>query len=118
MNPSEKNKIIGQNIKYVRSKMNLTQAELAQYIGVSREQLAYYESGERSITTIQLTKLAELFCMDEYDFYEEDIQNVQVNIAFAFRAEKLSLQDLKSISQFKKIVRNYINMEKVLNSHE
>jgi hypothetical protein len=57
--------------------------------------------------------LASLFCLDEYDFYEEDAQRRKVNMAFAFRADHLREEDLQSIAQFKKIVRNYLNMKKV-----
>ncbi len=108
------NIIIGQNIKSLREKMGLTQDALAQYLGTSREQIAYYETGKRSTPSAQLSKLSNLFCMNEYDFYEEDVQTRSVNIAFAFRADELQPQDLESIAQFKKIVRNYISMKKVM----
>ena len=114
MTISNTNLIIGQNIRTLREKMGLTQEVLAQYLGTSREQMAYYEIGQRSIPSAQLSKLANLFCMNEYDFYEEDLQNRSVNIAFAFRADELQAQDLESIAQFKKIVRNYISMKKVM----
>lgn len=110
----QSNNIIGQNIKALREKMGLTQETLALYLGTSREQLGYYEIGQRSIPSVQLSKIADLFCLNEYDFYEEDIQNRSINIAFAFRAEELKPQDLQSIAQFKKIVRNYISMKKVM----
>lgn len=108
------NFIIGQNIRTLREKMGLTQEALAQYLGTSREQIGYYEIGQRSIPSVQLSKLANLFCMNEYDFYEEDLQSRSINIAFAFRADELQAQDLQSIAQFKKIVRNYISMKKAM----
>lgn len=94
--------------------MSLTQDALAKYLNCKREYIAYYETGQRSIPSSQLIKLANLFCMNEYDFYEEGSPNKNINIAFAFRADELNSQDLESIAQFKKIVRNYINMKKVL----
>jgi transcriptional regulator with XRE-family HTH domain len=106
--------IIGQNIKALREKMGLTQAALGQYLEISREQIGYYEIGQRSIPSAQLSKLANLFCMNEYDFYEEDSQSKSINIAFAFRADELQTQDLQSIAQFKKIVRNYMSMKKAM----
>ncbi|MDZ4808202.1 MAG: helix-turn-helix transcriptional regulator [Bacteroidota bacterium] len=110
------NIIIGQNIKTLREKMGLTQEALAQYLETKREYIGYYEIGQRSIPSAQLSKLANLFCMNEYDFYEEDVQNKNINIAFAFRADELKAQDLESIAQFKKIVRNYISMKKALSN--
>jgi transcriptional regulator with XRE-family HTH domain len=114
MSVSNSNIIIGQNIKALRNKMGLTQEALAQYLVISRELIGFYEIGQRAIPSAQLTKLANLFCMNEYDFYEEDAQNKNINIAFAFRADELHAQDLESIAQFKKIVRNYLSMKKVL----
>jgi Predicted transcriptional regulators len=116
MTVSKSNTIIGKNIKTLREKMGLTQDALAGYLGTSREQISYYENGQRNIPSVQLTELANLFCMDEYDFYEEDLTNRSINIAFAFRADELEPQDLKSIAQFKKIVRNYINMKNVMDN--
>lgn len=110
------NIIIGQNIRTLREKMGLTQDALAQYLGTSREQVAYYETGKRSTPSAQLSKLANLFCMNEYDFYEEDLQSRGINIAFAFRADEVQPQDLESIAQFKKIVRNYISMKKAMSN--
>jgi transcriptional regulator with XRE-family HTH domain len=108
------NIIIGQNIRTLREKMGLTQEALAQYLNAKREAIAYYEIGQRSIPSAQLSKLANLFCMNEYDFYEEDLQGRSINIAFAFRADEFQAQDLESIAQFKKIVRNYISMKKAI----
>lgn len=112
--PSTSNtiQIIGRNIQMLRTKIGLTQEALAQYLGTSREQVAYYESGSRMVSSSHLSKLADLFCMNEYDFFEEDITNRKINIAFAFRADILQPEDLASIAKFKKIVRNYLNMKK------
>ncbi len=114
MTTTNPNIIIGQNIKTLREKIGLTQETLAQYLGTSREQVGFYEIGQRSAPSAQLSKLANLFCMNEYDFYEEDLQNRSINIAFAFRADELQSQDLQSIAQFKKIVHNYMSMKKVI----
>ena len=91
--------------------MGLTQEMLAHYLGTSREQVGYYEIGSRSVTTDHLAKLADLFCMNEYEFYEEDPEKFQINLAFAFRAEGIGTDNLNTIAQFKRVVRNYLNMK-------
>ena len=111
---SKDNFVIGANIKRMRERMGLTQETLAHYLGTSREQVGYYELGSRSVSAAHLSKLADLFCMDEYEFYEEDPETIQVNLAFAFRAENISPDDLNTIAQFKKIVKNYLNMKKAI----
>jgi transcriptional regulator with XRE-family HTH domain len=114
MTNTHQNFIIGQNIKLLREELGLTQDALAQYLNITREQISYYENGSRSIPTTQLSKLADLFCLNEFDFYESDPGKRKANIAFAFRADQLNSQDLISIAQFKKIVRNYLNMKENL----
>ena len=114
MQVSNSNLIVGKNLKALRNKMGLTQDMLARYLVISREQISYYEIGQRAIPTDHLTKLANLFCMDEFDFFEEDPENQKVNLAFAFRADELNSEDLHSIAQFKKIVHNYLSMKTVI----
>ena len=116
MNTPDANTVIGTNIKLLRERMGLTQEALAQYLGTSREQVAYYEAGSRTVNSTHLGRLANLFCIDEYDFYEDDPQSRKVNLAFAFRADCLAPTDLENIAGFKKIVRNYLHMKK-LTSH-
>lgn len=111
------NMVVGQNIRLLREELGLTQDALAQYLNIPREQVSYYENGSRSVPTAQLSRLADLFCLQEYDFYESDPSKRKTNIAFAFRAESLEPQDLSGIAQFKKIVRNYLNMKENLH-HE
>jgi transcriptional regulator with XRE-family HTH domain len=108
------NQTIGGNIRRFREQMGLTQEVLAEYLGTSREQVAYYESGSRTVSSAHLAKLSDLFCIDEYEFYEEDQQKIQVNLAFAFRAESISAGDLATIAGFKRIVKNYLNMKRVI----
>lgn len=108
------NTIVGQNIRLFREKLNLTQEALAKYLDTSREQISYYETGARAVSSKHLTLLSNLFCLNEYDFFEENTGARSLNIAFAFRAEELSSTDLESIARFKTIVRNYLNMQKAL----
>jgi transcriptional regulator with XRE-family HTH domain len=111
---SNDNFVVGANIKRLREQMGLTQESLAQYLGTSREQVAYCEVGSRAVSAAHLAKLADLFCMDEYEFYEEDLEKIQINLAFAFRAENLTPDNLNTIAQFKRIVKNYLNMKKAI----
>ncbi|MGJ5642813.1 helix-turn-helix domain-containing protein [Formosa sp. S-31] len=106
--------IIGQNIKLLREKLGLTQDDVANYLDLSRMQISRYEKGETPVPTPNLTKLASLFSVDEYDFYEENATKVNANLAFAFRADELSSDDLKTIASFKKIAMNYLRMKDAL----
>lgn len=54
------NKLLGSRIKSLRSANNLTQEEVADQIGISRQKYARIESGANSITLDILSKVAEV----------------------------------------------------------
>jgi len=110
----DQNLIIGNNIRFFRDKLGLTQEELATYLFVNREEISYFENGKRSIPSGLLSRLAELFGLDEIDFYEEDSSLIAANTAFAFRLGELADGDLHSLAAFRKVTNNYIKMKKLL----
>ncbi|WP_373400861.1 hypothetical protein V8V91_22085 [Algoriphagus halophilus] len=46
---------------------------------------------------------------------EEDSVRREANFAFAFRSSGLETTDLKSIAEFQRVVKNYLEMETLLN---
>ncbi len=108
-------KILGDNIKLLRNKLGLTQETLAEYLGISRVEMNYYENGSRAMPSNLVTKAAELFSVDEFDLYQENEALITANVAFAFRAESLSMEDMNEIAEFKKIAMNYLKMQSALN---
>lgn len=106
--------ILGRNLRLFREKMGLTQESFSQYLGVTREEISYFENGKRNIPTQVITKASRLFGIDEYDLFEEDENLLESNLAFAFRAENLSIEDYTNIATFKTIVQNYLKMSKAL----
>lgn len=107
-------KILAKNLKDFRVKLDLTQNQLADYLGTSREEVSYYENNHRSVPMDLISKYANLFGVDEYDLYEEDSAISNLNIAFAFRANEISPNDLKAIAGFRKIALNYLKIKKAL----
>ena len=115
----ETNIIVGRNIKAIREKMGYTQGVFADYLGITREEVSYYENGNRTVPSKTITKIAELFAIDEYDLFEEDNAVSKINLALAFRADNLIGEDLKTIANFKNIAMNYLKMSKTLRiNHE
>ncbi len=107
------NEIIGRNIKLFRDKFGITQNILADYLGVNREEISYFENGQRNISTTIIEKAANLFGVDEYDLYEENPEKQQTTVALAFRADYLQAEDMKQIADFRKIILNYIHMKNI-----
>lgn len=109
--------IIGKNLLALRQKLGFTQEQVAAYLQINREEVSYYENGNRTAPTKILSKMANLYGVDEYDFYEEDFKLSSINLALAFRADNIKPTDLEQIAKFKKIVRNYLSIKSLL-AHE
>jgi transcriptional regulator with XRE-family HTH domain len=107
------NTIIGKNIKAYREKLQLSQKQLADWLGVSREMISYYESGKREIDLRKLESLAELFGIELINILEEDSYLVSSDLAFAFRSGEIADEDLKQISHFRRIIKNYLKMKQL-----
>lgn len=105
------NETVGQNIRLFRDRLGFSQANLADFLGIAREQISYYENGSRNVPTEQIQKIADLFGIDAYDLLDPDSFQRQLNVALAFRADQLNAEDLSSIASFKRIVKNYRKMK-------
>ncbi len=105
--------IIGKNIKSYRKKFHLKQEEVAQFLSVPRELISYYENGSRKIPLNNLEKLADLFGVELIALLEEDPDMAAADLAFAYRSDGLDPDNLKEISDFQKIVKNYLLMKQI-----
>ena len=101
------------NLLALRQRHGLSQESLASYLGVARPTISYYETGERNVPLEHLEKLANFFGIDTYDLLEENTENQQSMVAFAFRADELNAEDMNGIAAFRKVVRNYLKMKEV-----
>ncbi len=111
-------KILSKNLKDFRIKLGLTQDQIAEYLDISREEVSYYETNRRNVPSELISKYSKLFGVDEYDLYEEDSAIKNLNLAFAFRANEISSNDLKVIADFKKIALNYLKIKSALAQNE
>lgn len=62
-------KYIGNKIKYYRTRKNITQQELADYLGTTSQTISRYESGKLESNNIVLFKLADYFNISINDFF-------------------------------------------------
>lgn len=107
---------LGATIKSLREGNGLTQQQLADYLGVNRVQLAYFESGERKPAVAALEKLANLFGLEVADLLAPDDTTQALNAAFAFRsAGNLQPSHLEHIASFRRIVTNFLKMKRLAN---
>ncbi|MCU7491352.1 MAG: helix-turn-helix transcriptional regulator [Ignavibacteria bacterium] len=113
----EKQTIIGENLRAFREKMGLSQQEVADFLGIQRANISYYETEARNIPLKHLESLADLFGVELADLLEENPSQKNVNIAFAFRTGTLNSRDLEAIAGFRKIVKNYIKLTNIERKH-
>lgn len=112
----ELSEIIGKNLKDYRLKNKYTQDQIASYLGADRSAISYYESGKREISIVDLNKLCDLYYIELDVLLEPNAAINAANLAFAFRINSKNIQDLTSIAQFQKIVKNYLKIKKILNN--
>lgn len=104
---------IGNNIQLYRKKLKLNQSELADFCGINREVISYYENGEREVSLLHLEKIANYMNIELDAFLEEEPQNLKADLALAFRANELSTTDRSNIAHFKTIVKNFLKMKNI-----
>lgn len=104
--------IIGSNILKHRRIQGLSQQQIAEYLGITREMISLIETGRREISTSNLNKIADLFGIELAELLEEDQVLQEANVAFSFRTDSNGV-DLSNIAAFRRIVMNYLKMEKL-----
>lgn len=106
--------VITKNLKALREANGFTQERLAAYLGIGRSAYSNYELGEREIPLNIVESLANLYGCDLFSLYEENENVLKNALATAFRVDNLSDEDLKQIAIFKKVVKHYLKMDKLL----
>lgn len=101
---------IGNKLSLLRVKLGYTQDAVAEFLGIKREMLSYYETGSREIPFEILEKISLLYGVDLECLLEEEKDIDAACLAFAFRADNLESNDLHAIARFKEIVMNYLKM--------
>jgi transcriptional regulator with XRE-family HTH domain len=100
-------------MKSLREKFDYVQETVAEYLGISRELVSMYETGEREIPIEVLEKLSNLFCVEPDAFFAETPEEAIAQVAFAFRKDQMEASDLEQIAAFGKIVKNYLKIKKL-----
>ena len=105
------NKMIGANLRYCRVLRKLSMTDVAQFIGVTHQQVYKYETGLNSLTIFRLKQFS--------DFFKEEIKNllnpdyisimcrlVEANFFNTSETEmKIGSVDLSTMSDLSKNVR-------------
>ena len=110
----EEKMVVGRNLKALREANGYTQEQVANLLGIGRSAYANYEAGERETPMEVMERASELFGCELALLFDEDEQAVKNMLVCAFRADNLSVNDMKEVAAFKNIVLNYMKMERLM----
>ena len=110
----EEKMVVGRNLKALREANGYTQEQVANFLGIGRSAYAHYEAGERETPMEVMERASELFGCELALLFDEDEQAVKNMLVCAFRADNLSVNDMKEVAAFKNIVLNYMKMERLM----
>lgn len=104
---------IQNNIRAIRNKLGYTQEVVADVLGIARTTYSEYETKNIDIPSDTLEKLSDFFGVELASFFTENDDQLNDSLVCAFRMENASIDDLKRITHFKSIVKNYIKMKRI-----
>ena len=111
-----KHRIMGtiqNNIKAIRKKLGYTQETVADVLGIARPTYTEYETKDIDIPFNTLEKLSDFFGVELASFFAENDNQLKDTLVCAFRTDGISIEDLRKITKFKSIVKNYIKMQRI-----
>jgi transcriptional regulator with XRE-family HTH domain len=97
-------------IKGLREKYGYTQEKVAEYLGIKREMISFYENEGREITLEILEKLSDLFGVELDVFFIDNVDEALAEVVFAYRKDVLDNNDMENMAAFGKIVKNYLKI--------
>jgi transcriptional regulator with XRE-family HTH domain len=97
-------------IKGLREKYGYTQEKVAEYLGIKREMISFYENEGREITLEILEKLSDLFGVELDVFFVDNVDEALAEVVFAYRKDDLDNNDMENMAAFGKIVKNYLKI--------
>lgn len=95
---------IYEKLKMMREKAGLRQGQIAGYLGVTQTFISKVETGERNLTVDQLESIVNLYgySLAAFEGMDQDAHPIR----FAFRAQDVSQDDLRTIADIGKIAIN------------
>lgn len=112
----------GQKIKHLRTLRKLTQYEVAEKMGVARNTVSQWETGERKMSAEQLIKFAQIVCVN-LDYFNSPDSSLDTEffellskLSFFFSNNGISEKDKDNA--YHDIMRFYLRFKEENNAHE
>ena len=107
---------LGQRLKSAREAIGFTQQQVADEVALTRVAISQIESGQRTVSSLELMRLSNLYGRDMASFLEEKPVEKDA-LAVLFRAHPDLLQNhifYKSLRDAHELLREYGNLQKLL----
>ena len=105
---SEMDRVFGSILKQYRNKMDYTQADMAEKLGISEKYVSRVETGIGGINKETLTKCMNILGVSPNTMYKEFINNPKVRkeIEVSEKLSELSIDKLEIILEMTKILKD------------
>ncbi len=107
---------LANRLRIARESCGMTQDDVARALGLSRPAVVQLEQGKRSVSSLELQKLAFLFGRDMRDFFREEFRAEDAIVAL-FRAEGDAADHESVVERFRECIalgRELTNLEQLL----
>lgn len=107
---------LAQRLRMARINVGLSQDQVAAELGVARPTVSQIEAGKRSVSSIELARLASLYRRPLASFFDEDFEESlsEDPLTILFRANELGPEDLRVVEEFGDFCRSYSDLEELL----
>lgn len=108
---------LGERLLLFRERMNYSQEQIAQFLGVTQGHISNVESGVKNFPFNKLRKLADLYGCKPTDF-ETDVDISLVPVAMRSSNNPDAGNDLKVVAKTRKVLKNINLMKGVIAYYE
>lgn len=104
--PDDESQVLGAKLREAREYIGLRQDQVAAHLGIPRTAVSEIEKGKRSVSALELKKLAHLY-QRSVQYFTGDEPAVPADIAFLARtASSLSNTDRKELQRFAEFLQS------------
>jgi len=102
---------IGDNLRVLRNKNNVSQQDVADFLGVDRKTYVSWEAGSADIKSSYIPKLAEFLHVEINDLFKNKPGDIVINQHYSENKDSsingmvLLLTDKESVNEFVKVMK-------------
>ena len=106
---------IGDNLRIIRKKKNVSQQEIADFLGIDRKTYVSWESGSVDIKSSFIPKLAEFLNIEIDDLFREKSTDIVINQQNTDNKDRsingivLLLTDKEAVDQLVEVIKEKFN---------